>query len=239
MMYASYTFSPNRGARPLPGFMVDSIKAYAKSVGLVSRYYPANSTIVRQGDVDHRIFIIELGWSSLSHELPNGTRQLLDFPVKGNLVVPHLSEGKTLDTFTALSPLTVLESPTQTPLRTAMNSAQLTPLFLQALLHQRAIIAQHLTNVGRRSALARTAHLLLELGIRLEKVGVTTEPGYECPLTQYDLADALGLSAIHVNRMLRQLRERGLLDFRSGFVRLLNRHGLAAVAQFDGAYLED
>lgn len=83
----------------------------------------------------------------------------------------------------------------------------------------------------------RTAHLLLELGTRLEKANAAKLLGFECPLTQYDLADALGLTAIHVNRMLRELRERGYLEFRHGSVHFLNRQGLERFAGFDPGYL--
>jgi hypothetical protein len=78
------------------------------------------------------------------------------------------------------------------------------------------MVVEHLVNVGRRSALIRTAHLLLELGLRLQLVGLGSDSGFVCPLNQYLLADALGLTAIHVNRVLRQLRERGLVTFREG-----------------------
>ncbi len=64
------------------------------------------------------------------------------------------------------------------------------------------------------------------------------DKGYACPLTQYDLADALGLTPIHVNRMLRELRERELLEFRHGHVHFINRSGLIEFAEFDSDYLK-
>ena len=69
-------------------------------------------------------------------------------------------------------------------------------------------------------------------------VGMGSKEGYACPLTQYLLADALGLSAIHVNRVLRRLREDGLVTFRDGHVTFNDYDRLAALAEFDPVYLD-
>lgn len=82
------------------------------------------------------------------------------------------------------------------------------------------------------------AHFLLELGSRLALVGVGSREGFDCPLTQYHLADKLGLSAVHVNRVLRQLREHGLVTFRDGRVTFQDYGGLADLAEFDPTYLD-
>ena len=74
--------------------------------------------------------------------------------------------------------------------------------------------------------------------VRLSLVGMGSREGYACPLTQYHLADPLGLSAIHVNRVLRKLREAGLVTFRDGLVAFDDYEGLVALADFDPAYLD-
>ena len=96
-----------------------------------------------------------------------------------------------------------------------------------------AMVIEHLVNVGRRSAIERVAHCLLELRQRLHLVGLASESQFECPLTQYDLADALGLSPIHVNRVLRFLREEGLLTVKSHTVFVHDLAGLTRLAGFD------
>jgi CRP-like cAMP-binding protein len=82
------------------------------------------------------------------------------------------------------------------------------------------------------------AHFLLELGSRLALVGMGGKEGYGCPLTQYHLADALGLSAVHVNRVLRKLRESGLVTFQDGLVTFGDIDRLVDLAEFDPAYLD-
>jgi CRP-like cAMP-binding protein len=100
-----------------------------------------------------------------------------------------------------------------------------------------AMIVEHLANIGRRSAIERTAHIFMELAERLSLAGIAVEAEFKCPLDQFVLADALGLTAIHVNRMLRQLREQELLTFRRGTVKIHNLAKLRKLAGFQGGYL--
>ena len=103
---------------------------------------------------------------------------------------------------------------------------------LWAASRDEAIVVEHLVSIGRRCAVERTAHLFLELWERLRLVGLTTDNEFACPLNQYVLADALGLTANHVNRMLRQLRERKLLTFEKSKVIILDPSGLKALAGY-------
>jgi CRP-like cAMP-binding protein len=100
-----------------------------------------------------------------------------------------------------------------------------------------AMVVEHLVSIGRRSALERTAHFFMELAERLDLIGVAVETEFECPLNQYVIADALGLTAIHVNRVLRQLRERGLLTVQRGKVRVHNARDLRNLSGFRVGYL--
>ena len=100
-----------------------------------------------------------------------------------------------------------------------------------------AIVVEHLVSIGRRSAVERTAHFFLELVERLRLVGLATEKEFSCPLNQYVLADALGLSAIHVNRVLRQLREGELLTLKGRKVIIHDPVALKKLAGYQGQYL--
>jgi hypothetical protein len=101
-----------------------------------------------------------------------------------------------------------------------------------------ATVGQHQVSVGRRSAPARVAHLLLELGDRLQLAGRADAAGFRCPLTQLDIADALGLTSVHVSRTLKQLREMGCLTFRNGFVAFDDREPLVELAFYDASFLD-
>ena len=108
---------------------------------------------------------------------------------------------------------------------------------LWAASRDEAMVVEHLVSVGRRSAIERTAHFFMELAERLMLIGEATETEFKCPLSQFVLADALGLTAIHVNRVLRQLREQGLLTVRKGRVHIHDLAGLRSLSGFQGGYL--
>jgi CRP-like cAMP-binding protein len=96
-----------------------------------------------------------------------------------------------------------------------------------------ATTVDHLASIGRRSAIERTAHFFLELDARLQLVGLGEGTEFACPLTQHDMADVLGLSAIHVNRVLRSLRDNKLLTIQDQVVTIHDRAALKALAGYE------
>jgi len=118
------------------------------------------------------------------------------------------------------------------------KAPRLATAVLWAASRDEAMVVEHLVDIGRRNAKERAAHFLLELGARLKLVGLGSTSGYACPLSQYLLADALGLSAVHVNRVLRELREDGLVTFQHGQVEIHDLDALVLLADFDKTYLD-
>ncbi len=106
-----------------------------------------------------------------------------------------------------------------------------------ALSCETAMYAEHLIGVGRRSALERIAHFLLEMLTRLQAIGLADECSYRLPLTQELLADALGLSVQYVNQTLRRLREEGLVHIERQRVTITNLDALTALADFERTYI--
>ncbi|NIJ22936.1 Crp/Fnr family transcriptional regulator [Sphingomonas japonica] len=100
-----------------------------------------------------------------------------------------------------------------------------------------SIFREWMANIGRRDGRARTAHLLCEVGVRRETAGLGARAQFELPMTQEQLGDALGLTAVHVNRSLRGLEAEGLIARTRRSVTVLDWNGLAAAADFDPAYL--
>ena len=118
------------------------------------------------------------------------------------------------------------------------KTPRLATAMLWAASRDEAMVVEHLVDIGRRDAAERMAHFLLELGARLALVGMGGKESYACPLTQYLLADALGLSAVHVNRVLRLLREGGMVTFRDGYVRFDDSDRMAEFAEFALSYMD-
>lgn len=184
-------------------------------------------------------YVLHDGWMCSCKRLPDGGRQIINIQLPGDFVGLNSLFLQTSDqSVEALTDVVVSEVSRSQMLTAMQQSPRLTEAVLWSFARDEAIVAQHLVNLGRRSALGRIAHFLLELGFRLNEVGLGTPTRYECPLSQQLLADALGLTSIHLNRVLRYLRERELLIFSAGTVELLNRAALTQLADFDPSYLE-
>lgn len=203
------------------------------------RTFVAGLDLVQQGQCDTAAYILASGWVCSYKILPNGLRQIVDFQIPGDFLGLRSILLQTSDH--CIEPITKIEAtevPTAELLDTFARTPRLAAAVLWAASRDEAMVVEHLIDVGRRDAAVRVGHFLLEMGSRLSLVGLTDETGYACPLSQYHLADALGLSAVHVNRVLRQLREDGLVTFRDGKVTFHNRERLSALVDFDPAYLD-
>ena len=100
-----------------------------------------------------------------------------------------------------------------------------------------AVHREWMLSLGRRSALSKVAHLFCELHVRLGLVGLSDDAGYDLALTQIDLAECVGMTPVHVNRLLRDLREQGAVEFGKGRVTIGDLNLLRRIAEFDPAYL--
>lgn len=163
-----------------------------------------------------------------------GERQIITFPVPGDCVGLRNVLLRTSDhSFSALTDIVVSPVEISRMLELFAEFPHIGSAILWSTSRDEAITVEHLASVGRRSALERTAHFFLELSDRLQLVGLLEGAEYSCPLTQYDLADALGLSSIHVNRVLRELRQLKLLTFHDHIVTIHDRAGLKVLAGYE------
>ncbi len=194
---------------------------------------PSGGEIVHEGQTGHVVHILQEGWACSFKLLPDGGRQIITFPLPGDCVGLRSVLLRTSDhSFSALTDVVVSRVEASRFLEVFSTFPRLGAALLWAASRDEAMVVEHLVSIGRRSAIERTAHFFLELVERLKMVGLATDEGYACPLNQYVLADALGLSAIHVNRVLRQLRERGLLTVRGRSVQIGDLEGLQRLAGF-------
>lgn len=201
------------------------------------RHLQTDNTLINQGDRIRCIHLVLSGWGCVHRDLSNGERQILDFPMRSDFIGLRTAAGYSYNTVASITPMTVLEIPLHS-LEYAINQApKLSFILIELFARQRALLIEHLTNIGCRSALVRTAHLLLELGDRAKACGMGEQNSYFCPVTQNQLGDALGLTPIHLNRMLRELREVGLLTFKGSQVDFLNRNALINLAEYDGEFM--
>jgi len=202
------------------------------------REYAADQLVVRAfQDQDHSTLLLD-GFMCRFKDMRNGQRQITELHVAGDFVDLHSFTLKYLDhEILALTPCCAAFVPHQNLKRITEEFPRLTRLYWFSTNLDGAIHREWEVSLGRRSARARLAALFSELQIRLEIVGLADDAGYDLPLTQSDVGECLGLTNVHVNRTLRELRENGLMEFQAGRVTILDRPGLWRAGEFDPRYL--
>ena len=235
------TIEPSPLARKLQAFVAlsDAELAILDHLHHRRRVFVEGRDLVHQGQSEQAAYILSSGWVCSYKIQKDGSRQIVDFQIPGDFlglrsILLHTSDHS----IEPIVPITAAEVSVGDLLQAFAQAPRLATAILWAASRDEAMVVEHLVGLGRRDPVERMAHFLLELGARLALVGLATRAGFACPLTQYHLADALGLSAVHVNRVLRRLREDGLLTFRNGQVEFNDYDRLEARAEFDQAYLD-
>lgn len=202
------------------------------------KVFDADMDIVQDGDSPAECVLILSGFVCRYKLLPDGKRQIMGFYIPGDipdlqslhLHVMDNSVGTLVKSSVALIP--------HQPLReTLRRFPHLNDILWRDTLIDAAIFREWIIGLGRRSAYQRMAHLLCELNIRMRAVGLVEEIGFDIPVTQNEFADALGLSTVHVNRVLQDLRKDGLIVLRGGLLNIPNWEALKEAAEFDQSYL--
>ena len=203
------------------------------------RQFAVGRDMLHQGQSDQTAFILAEGWVCSYILLPNGSRQIVDFQIPGDFLGLRSILFRTSDhSVEPITPVAASEVHLSDLLSAFARTPRLATAVLWAASRDEAMVVEHLVGLGRRNAAERTGHFLLELAARLRLVGIGDKTGYDCPLSQYQLADALGLSAVHINRVLRELRESGFVTFQGGRVQFDDFDGLISFTDFDRAYLD-
>ncbi len=203
-----------------------------------TKTYARGDTIIREGQKVDSIHLILTGLAARSKTLRSGDRQLMALLVPGDLcdVEVFVLEGMDHD-IVALSATTCVLIPAKMIESLLTESTKLTRALWWSTMTDSAILREWIVDHGSRDARERIAHLICEMLIRYRVVGETTDDAFAFPLTQDDLADATGMTPIHVNRMLRQLRSEGLINLKGKVLTVLDPERLQEVAQYDSAYL--
>jgi CRP-like cAMP-binding protein len=203
-----------------------------------TRRVPADQVLIHSGEELHTSMILIDGWLARSKDLPGGERQVTELHVAGDFPDLHAFTLKRLDhDIVTLSDCIVAMVPHERLQWITEQHPRLARIYWFTTNVDGAITRELALSLGRRSAAARMAHLFCELHMRLEAVGRARPDGFEFPLTQRELAECLGLTVVHANRTIQELRRRRLVELESRQLTILNRGGLEGLADFDPSYL--
>jgi CRP-like cAMP-binding protein len=198
----------------------------------------ADHLIVREGDRVSRSCLLLEGFACRSKMTADGKRQITSFHIPGEMPDLQSIHLKTMDhTLQTLTRCKVGFIAHEEIIRLCEAHPRIAAALWRETLIDASIFREWVLNVGRRDAYPRMAHLLCEIFARLEAVGLTDGKTCEFPITQIELADATGLSTVHVNRTVQELRARGLITLTSKSLTVNDWEGLKAAGEFDAAYL--
>jgi CRP-like cAMP-binding protein len=215
----------------------DEKDALHATFGVVRMFEPGQD-LLSQGERPAFVGALLDGLLCRYKALPAGERQIVSFPLPGDIFDLHSFLLDRMDhSVGALARSRVAVASHAALQALAEAYPRLAALLWRDAVIEGAIFREWIVNCGRRTGYARTAHLLCELFVRMADVGLTREGGYGFPVTQVDISDAVGLSPVHVNRVLQQLRAEGLISLRGGRLTIHDWDGLVKAAGFTPDYL--
>jgi CRP-like cAMP-binding protein len=198
----------------------------------------ARQDIVRDGDKPSHCCLILNGWSCRYKLLGDGRRQILSFHIPGDVPDLQSLHVHTMDHGLAtLTKAKVAFIPHENLLDLTLRHPSIGALLWRDTLIDAGIFRAWMVGMGRRSAFEQVAHLFCELYLKLQAVGLAEHYRCPLPLTQIDLADALGLTNVHVNRVLKEMRGRALITLHGESLVIEAWDELLRVAEFDPTYL--
>jgi CRP-like cAMP-binding protein len=199
-----------------------------------------NQDVVIAGNPYERFYANHDGWLFRYKILHKGGRQIVDFVLPGDIFALQACLFKnSLYSIAAVTPALLSVIMFDKIDEVFERDPKLFKLIFRSAACEAARLAEHLIDAARRSAYERVSHLLLELFIRLKTVGLTDGMSFHMPLTQELIGDALGLTTIHVNRMLRLLRENHLIEIDGKQVTILDFEALSLLCDFEASHLGD
>ncbi len=198
----------------------------------------SDQDLIREGDNPENVHLILEGFAARYKMTGNGKRQIFAYLIPGDFCDVHVALLRRMDhSIATLSPCRVATLSPSTIIEITERRPALARALWVCSLVDEATLREWLLNVGQRSARERIAHLFCELHVRLRAVGLTTDGSFEFPLTQEELGDTTGLSVVHVNRSLKQLREAELVTMRNERIIIPDVERLKTFAGFDPSYL--
>ena len=191
------------------------------------------AVVISENDKSRELFVVRSGWLHSSAVLGNGSRQILRFHFSGDVLgLSLLAFADSPETVTAVTEVSLCPFSRERFAAVIAEHPRIGALMLGLAVADRVSLADRLASIGRTSARARVGSLICEIFARMRQLGAANADGIQLPLTQEEIGDATGLTAVHVNRMMRGLAEDGIIARNGSHIRLLDEDRLAAEANY-------
>lgn len=216
----------------------DAERRTLEELPVIRRHLPARHDIARDGDQSSQCCLLLEGWAFRYKLLEEGKRQILSVHIPGDIPDLQSLHLRVMDhSLGTLTACTVGFIPHDAVHDLTRRHPGIAAALWRDTLVDAAIFREWMTNIGRRSTLGRITHLFCELYLKLHAMGLAENHACEMALTQGDIADAIGVSNVHVNRVLQELRGEGLLTLQGQRLVIQNWAELTRRAEFDPTYL--
>jgi len=197
----------------------------------------ARRNVIREGEKPDHVHLMVEGWAARYKLLPDGTRQITAFLIPGDFCDLHVTILGEMDhSITTLTRARIAYI-ARSKMDAVTERPGLARAFWWATLVDEAVLRAWIVNIGRRDAFEAIGHLMCELYVRMRNIGLTDDHCFELPLTQEELGDALGLTPVHVNRVLQRMRTDELISFKGGLLTILDYRRLETASGFNPNYL--
>jgi CRP/FNR family transcriptional regulator, anaerobic regulatory protein len=197
------------------------------------RSFRRGAVVISENEAPRELFIVRSGWLHSSVILGNGSRQIMRFHFQGDILgLPLLAFADSPETVTAVTDVILSPFSRERLAAIICEHPRIAALLLGLAVADRVSLADRLASIGRTSARARVSSLLCEIFARMRRLGTPHDEAIQLPLTQEEIGDATGLTAVHVNRMMRGIVEDGLIERNGNSIRLLDEARLSGEANF-------
>ncbi|HEX4800566.1 MAG: Crp/Fnr family transcriptional regulator [Myxococcales bacterium] len=202
------------------------------------RRMDAGAYLVHEGDRPTQCTVLVSGYAYRQKVTGTGSRQILAVCIPGDAVdLQNMFLDVSDHSVQLLTQATVADVPREAMQELVLTRPAIGTAIIELTLVDASILREWVVNVGRRDARARIAHILCEFAVRLESRGLTTDDGFELPMTQEQLADATGLTSVHVNRVLKSLESEGLITRKRRQIHFDDWRALQDAGDFSRRYL--
>lgn len=211
-----------------------------RSMPECTRQFKKGEYIIREGRNPVAVHLMLEGWACRCRMLSDGREQIMGYLIQGDLCDLHVTLLSYMDHgIRTLTPATVAMVPEESINQIFEAYPRLARALSWGMMVDEAIARHWILNIGLRTAEARMAHLFCELLLCFRAASLAEEKGntIDMPLTQVNLAETLGLTPVHVNRILQRLRQKGVIELRHKILTVLDPDGLREIAEFDERYL--